>query len=195
MRGGFAKVLLLASIISLILTAIVHADLLGWLLNAPNSSLQYDFIVIYPCAYGCAVLSLAAAAVLVCWPGTIRVMYFVSALFAALSALCSAAYAVGWWVVSQGLMVWQDYGCIALQALACGLVVFAIVKRGKRIASRALLASFASIFVSTLAFLMAPLFEPAYSVLMRALSLASPMAMLVFCEAYANEKLASMHNV
>ncbi|HOK55612.1 MAG TPA: hypothetical protein PKV43_14190, partial [Armatimonadota bacterium] len=68
------------------------------------------------------------------WPGTIRITYFISALFAALSALGSVAYAVGWWVIPQGLMVWQDYVCIALQALACGLVVVALVKRGTRIA-------------------------------------------------------------
>ena len=186
-RDGFVGVLLIASIISLILVALIHSDLPGWILNAPHSTLQYGFIVIYPITYAFAVLSLAASAVLVRWPGTIRITYFISALFAALSALGSVAYAVGWWVIPQGLMVWQDYVCIALQAVACGLVVVALVKRGTRIAPLALFASFGCIVVSTLTFLLAPLFEPVDSVLMRALSLASPMAMLVFSEAYASD--------
>ena len=189
-RNVFIGVVLFVAAVALAGFAAVYGNLPGWMTDASTSILPITYLTFYPLAYVFAALSLAVSAALVLVPRSIRVAFRLSAIFAALSALFSVAYAVGWWIVAPEMMVWQDYACIVLQALACALVVVALVKRGTSIASRALLACFACIVVSTLAFLFTPLFEPAYSVLMRTLSLASPMAMLVFSEAYASEQFA-----
>lgn len=170
--------LLLLAAGSLFVLSLIKSDLLGGYLSGAYEIFPLSFQLLYPLAYAFAALSMAAFAALLLMPRIRRAAFLASAGFLALSALCSAGYAVGWWIVAPELMCWQDYLCIALQAGACGLAVAVLCKRGSNKATRVLLASFACIFVSTFVFLFAPLFEPAVSVLTRALALGGPAALL-----------------
>lgn len=134
------------------------------------------FQALYPLAYACSALSMLAFAALLLLPRARRWLVAISVSLAALSALCSAVYAVGWWVAVPELMFWQDYAGIALQLAATGLTVTTLIQKSKSIWR--LLAACGCIAGGTLLFLLPPLFEPAASVLTRALALASPAALL-----------------
>lgn len=131
---------------------------------------------LYPLPYLFASLSLLAFAVMLLVSRGRRAAFRASAALAALSALGSAAYAIAWWVLAPELMFWQDDCGIALQMVACVFTAVVSVRKTKSV--WLLLLSCAGIAGSTLLFLLPPLFEPAASVLTRALALASPVALL-----------------
>lgn len=185
----FETALLLIAAGSLLALNLAKSDLPGGFLRGAYEIDPLSFQLLYPLAYALAALSMAAFAALLPFPRARRAALFASAGFAALSALCSAGYAIGWWIAAPELMVWQDFVCVALQTLACGLAAAAPFLRGAGAASRALVASFACGFASTLAFLFAPLFEPAGSVLTRALALAGPAALLALGNAAVQRRL------
>ena len=174
----FETALLLITAGSLFALNLVKSDLLGGFLLGAYELEPLSFQLLYPLAYALAALSMAAFAALLLFPRVRRAAFLASSGLVALSAFCSAGYAIGWWIAAPELMVWQDFVFIALQTLAGGLAAAALVWRGAGATSRALVASFACGFASTLAFLFAPLFEPAVSVLTRALALAGPAALL-----------------
>lgn len=172
----------------LLLFAVAALIMLNLLKSGMLSGLELEslsFQVLYPLAYACSALSMAAFAVFLLAPRVRRAAFRAAALLAALSAFCSAAYAAGWWFAVPDLMYWQDYAGIALQAVACALTALAAIRSAKNV-WRLLLAC-ACVAVSTLLFLLPPLFEPTVSVLTRALALASPMALLALGGLFTEE--------
>lgn len=176
------------ALLLLAVTALVILNILKSGILDESQAFPLDFLVLYPLAYLFAALSLTAFAALLLLPCDRCAAFRMSAGVAALSALLSVAYAVGWWVAAPELMVWQDYAGIALQALAC--VLAAVVSgRSEGRSTPLLVLSAASVAVGTLIFLLPPLLEPAASVLTRALALASPMALLALGGLFTGENV------
>lgn len=186
--GLFGGALLLAAAVSLVVLNLGDGYVLSWVRGVQAGASPLDLVLIYALAHGFAALSLLTAAALVLAPGAHRTLFSISAIFAAVSAFCSAAYAAGWWLAFPQSMVWQDYLCVALQALSCSLAVGAVAARrrfGAKTARRLLLLAAAGVAVSTLAFLLPPVAEPVYSVLTRMLSLGAPAVLLALGDAAA----------
>jgi len=178
-------VLLLFAVAALIVLNLLKSGILGG-----AEALIPGFQVLYPLAYASSALSMAAFAALLLLPGRRIAAFRISSGLAALSALCSVSYAVGWWIFDPELMFWQDYAGIALQALACALTVALTVRRKKGPLRLLVLASLC-VTAGTLIFLLPPLMEPAASVLTRALALASPMALLAVSGLFTEESVPS----
>ena len=172
--------LLLFAVVALVMLNLLKSGILGG-----TQVLPLGVQALFPLAYLFAALSLLAFGALLLAPRARRVLFRCSAGLAALSALSSVLYAFVWWVAAPQLMYWQDYTCIGLQTLATGFAAAAALRKTKR--SMLLLLSCACVVVSTLAFLLPPLVEPAVSVLTRVLALASPMALLVLSGLFAEE--------
>ncbi len=164
--------LLLLAVVALVMLNLLKSGILGG-----TQALPLGVQTLFPLAFLFAGLSLLVFGALLLLPRVRRVLYRLSAGLAALSALSSVAYAIVWWVAAPELMFWQDYACIGLQTAACGLAAAAVFRRTR--GALLLLLACASVTLSTLAFLLPPLVEPAVSVLTRALALASPFALLV----------------
>jgi hypothetical protein len=165
--------LLLFAVVALVILNLLKSGILGG-----TQALPLGVQALFPLAFLFAGLSMLTFGVLLLAPRARRVLLRLSAGLAALSALSSVAYALVWWVFAPELMFWQDYACIGLQTVACGLSATAALRQAKQ-HSRLLLLACICVVLSTLAFLLPPLVEPAVSVLTRALALASPFALLV----------------
>lgn len=177
----FGEALLLAAAVSLTALNLCDGYVLNWLRSLKIGAGLVDLVFLYALAHGFAALSLAAVAGYVLTPGAHRPWFFASAILASASALCSSAYAIGWWIELPQSMVWQDYLGIALQTMACLLAILAARSSKNRDPGRPrkrLLAAGACVAVSTLTFLLPPVAEPLYSVLTRALSLGAPAVLL-----------------
>ena len=165
--------LLLFAVVALVMLNLLKSGVLGG-----TQALPLGVQTLFPLAFLLAGLSLLAFGALLLSPRIRRALFRLSAGLAALSALSSVAYALVWWVVAPELMFWQDYACIGLQTVACLVAAVAALRQAKH-SSLLLLLSCTCVVVSTLAFLLPPLVEPAVSVLTRTLALASPFALLV----------------
>lgn len=177
----FGEALLLAAAISLTALNFCDAYVLNWLRGVKTCAELMDLVLLYALAHGFAALSLAAVAGSILTPGTRRAWFCASAILASASALCSSAYAAGWWIELPQSMAWQDYLGIALQTLACVLAILAarsLKNCESGTSQKRLLTAGACIAVSILMFLLPPVVEPLYSVLTRALSLGAPAVLL-----------------
>lgn len=175
--------LLLFAAVALVMLNLLKSGILGG-----TQALPLGVQTLFPLAFLFAGISLLAFGALLLLPRARRVLYRLSAGLAALSALSSVAYAIIWWVAAPELMFWQDYACIGLQTVACILAAVAALRQAKH-SPLLLLFSCACVVLSTLAFLLPPLVEPAVSVLTRALALASPFALLVLSGLFVEDSV------